>query len=222
MRLRGWWAGAGLLLATGCATEQEEALQEAVDAARDRNAVIGAAIGLLLTLAIRHVRYARAADRAARAQAAGHLPAYRGRGPGPWRVAAAVATEVVCDLVLLAGGSVVGWLCGPKPYDDQPFDGEIAYAVVLVFGLPLLAALAALAMIVQGTAARLPEVGTGTLVFFGALHAALVAYGVSGLFTGSPSGWGALVPAALGLIGAGGCWYDAYARRRARSAALPR
>jgi hypothetical protein len=208
-----------LLLATGCASQQDLAMQQAVDEARDRNAIVGAAVFLLLTLAIRHVAFARAAERAARAAARGLRPpgppAAARRAPAAWLVAAAVATELLCDLVLFLGGAIVGWTVGPTPYGDQTIENSLLFVLVMLLVLPTAAALVALAMVVQGVAARLPYVGTGTLVFLGVPHALLVVWAGSGLFSDAPDRWGALLPAALGLIGAGGFWYEAYARRRA-------
>jgi hypothetical protein len=216
VRVRGWWAALPLLL-TACASEQDIRIQEQVTAARGRNAWAGAALALLVTLAVRHVVFATAEERAARRALRGR-PAKRfevySRPPGVWLVVSAVMTEVLCDAALLGGGAIVGWVVGPVPYADATFEGILLFFIVVVM-VPVAAAMASLALLVQGVAARLPRVGTPTLVFLGLPHAGIVALGVSGLVNGEGDGrWGALIPVVLGLVGAGGFWSEVVQRRR--------
>jgi len=224
-RLRGWWVALLPLLLTACASEQDIRIQQEINAARERNAVAGAALALLVTLAVRHVVFATAEDRAARRARKGK-PAKRfevySRPPGSWLVTSAVLTEVLCDAVLVGGGAIVGWVVGPVPYADQTFEGILLFVVILFLVFPVAAALTAVALVVQGVAARLPRVGTPTLVFLGLPHAGVIALGVSGLLNGENEGrWWSLVPVALGLIGAGGFWSEVVQRRGGSAAAQP-
>lgn len=217
-RLRGWWVALLPLLLTACASEQDARIQAEIDAARERNALAGAALALLVTLAVRHVVFATAEERAARRARRGK-PAKRfevySRPPGVWLVTSAVMTELLCGAVLIGGGAIVGWVVGPVPYDDQTLEGVVLFLLVVFLVFPTAALLTAVALLVQGVAARLPRVGTPTLVFLGLPHAGIVALGVSGLVNGEGDGrWGALVPVVLGLIGAGGFWAEAVQRRR--------
>jgi hypothetical protein len=210
-----------LLLGAGCSrTAEDEALQHAVDEARRRNAFAGAAVALLVTLALRHLigwhsRW-RARRRAARSGWGG--PALV-RGPvPPWLVAAAVTTEMAASGVLLGTGAVLGWALGPIPGQDRFFENQLLYLLVVFALLPISAVLAAVAIPVQTIAARLPDVGVPTLVLLGAPHAVIAAYAVSGAVrehtAGSFTGGGLV--ATFALVGVVGFWGEAVRRVRAR------
>jgi hypothetical protein len=210
-----------LLLGTGCSrTAEDEALQHAVDEARRRNAFAGAAVALLVTLALRHLigwhsRW-RARRRAARSGWGG--PALV-RGPvPPWLVAAAVTTETAASGLLLGTGAIVGWALGPVPGTDPFVENQLLHLLVLLLIVPTAAVLAGVAMLVQTVAARLPDVGVPTLVLLGAPHALIAGYAVSGAVrehtAGSLTGGGLV--ATFALVGVVGFWGEAVRRVRAR------
>lgn len=224
MRGRGLAVAAALLLA-GCETQtpEERAMQEAIDKARERNAWIGAALVMLLTLAVRHAIRATAAGRAARRVARGLPPPHAAtytRHPSRWLVVSAAVTEVITDLVLVGGGSLLGWALGPVPYSDQGM-AAIGFVVVVIFVVPVMLALVVVALLVQGVAARLPHVSTPALRFLALPHAGLIALGVNGLIDGETDGrWFALVPVVAGVLGGYGFLHEARIRRRERVRAL--
>jgi hypothetical protein len=228
-------AGPLLLLATAC-TAEKDAQHRAVVQARERNAVAGAAVALLVTLVLRHLagwhsrrRARRRAARVTPTSASGldrwgePLPGWGAppRGPvPPWLAAAAVTTEVVASGVLLGAGALLGYAFGPVPGPDPYVFSDLLWLVVAVLIVPTAAVLAGIAILVQTVAARLPDVGLGTLLLLGAPHAALGGYALTGAFrehsAGSFTGGGLVV--AFALVGVVGFWGEAARRVRARGA----
>jgi hypothetical protein len=220
---------AAALLLPGCALSAVDAEQQAaIDRARERNTVAGAALALLVALVVRHaVRLVSARRRERRmARAPWTTPwATTARPPvAPWLVAAAVATEVFACGTLLGSGALLGFALGPVPGTDRnPLSGVVV-ALVVAFFVPVALGLVSLAIVVQGIAARLPDVGVPTLVILGVPHLAVAAAASSAVTEPHPNafGWGVL---ALALLGLGGFWGEAAhqvaARRRRRRAALP-
>lgn len=217
-RARGWPVAA-LLLLTACEhTAEERAQRLLVARARERNAVVGAAVVVLLVVA---ARLALAAFAASRPRGPGWVPPRAPRLPGVL-AAAALASEAVAMTIFALLGATVGYLAGPTPAPDVGLDG-LGIAFWALYAIPFGSIGLLVALLLIGLPHRLPNVATGTYVTAAAVHllAAFVALSAVGWASG---GWAVLVAVggAEALVACGGFGWAAVVRLRLRRAARRR
>jgi hypothetical protein len=212
---------AASVLLSGChlSAEPDRERLRALFLVRQRHAYVGAAVALLLTLALRHVADAR--DEHGRGR-------YRrpvvGRMPG-LLVSAILASEVVGMLLVAAVGAFAGYALGATSIGLHALGFEQTRLVVTIgLGLPVAALLLWIAVTLLRLTHTLPMVRTGTFVWAAIDHALVMTFGAAVAFgaRGTVGGWrigGAMLMGA-GLVGlvsfSAGVGARAKAKRRAR------